>query len=74
MWSRLASAMLEEREFFVRKAIGWVLREVSRKRPELTYALLLKHRERVSRLSPLEGAKYLPAPQRRALGLPPARR
>ena len=70
LWSRLAAPMLDEREFFIRKAIGWVLREVSKKRPELTYAFLRKHRERVSRLSLLEGAKYLPAPKRKALGLP----
>jgi 3-methyladenine DNA glycosylase AlkD len=70
LWSRLASPMLEEREFFIRKAIGWVLREVSKKRPRLTYEFLRKHRDRVSRLSLQEGAKYLPPAQRRALGLP----
>ena len=70
LWSRLAASMLDEREFFIRKAIGWVLREVSKKRPELTYTFLRKHRDRVSRLSLLEGAKYLPAPKRKALGLP----
>lgn len=69
-WSRLAAPMLEEREFFIRKAIGWVLREVSKKRPELSYDFLRKHRQRVSRLSLQEGAKYLPATNRRALGLP----
>lgn len=74
LWSRLAASMLDEREFFIRKAIGWVLREVSKKRPELTYRFLRKHRDRVSRLSLLEGAKYLPAPERRALGLPSRRR
>jgi len=70
LWSRLAVSMLDEREFFIRKAIGWVLREVSKKRPELTYAFLRKHRDRVSRLSLLEGSKYLPAPKRKSLGLP----
>jgi 3-methyladenine DNA glycosylase AlkD len=70
LWSRLAASILDERVFFIRKAIGWVLREVSKKRPELTYAFLAKHRHRVSRLSLLEGAKYLPAPKRKALGLP----
>ena len=65
-----ADRMLDEREFFIRKAIGWVLREVSKKRPNLTYAFLSKHRDRVSRLSLTEGAKYLPAPKRTSLGLP----
>lgn len=74
LWSRVAGPMLEEREFFIRKAIGWVLREVSKKRPELTYEFLRKHRARVSSLSLKEGAKYLPAAERKALGLPPNRR
>jgi 3-methyladenine DNA glycosylase AlkD len=69
LWSRLAAPMLDEREFFIRKAIGWVLREVSKKRPELAYGFLRKHRDRVSHLSLQEGAKYLPASKRRALGL-----
>ena len=73
LWSRLASSMLDEREFFIRKAIGWVLREVSKKRPELTYAFLRKHRDAVSGLSLREGAKYLSASQRKALGLPSRR-
>jgi 3-methyladenine DNA glycosylase AlkD len=70
LWSRMAASMLDEREFFIRKAIGWVLREVSKKRPALTYAFLRTQRDRVSRLSLLEGAKYLPPAERRALGLP----
>src|SRR3989441_4932109 len=70
LWSRLAAGMLDEREFFIRKAIGWVLREVSKKRPALTYAFLRKHRDRISSLSLQEGAKHPPAARRRALGLP----
>ena len=62
--------MLDEREFFIRKAIGWVLREVSKKRPALTYAFLREHRRRVSNLSLQEGAKYLSPTEREALGLP----
>jgi 3-methyladenine DNA glycosylase AlkD len=68
-WARLAGGMLDEREFFIRKAIGWVLREVSKKRPALTFSFLREHRDRVSRLSLQEGAKYLSAAQRGALGL-----
>ena len=47
LWSRLAGPMLEEREFFIRKAIGWVLREVSKKRPALTYRFLRDNRDRL---------------------------
>jgi 3-methyladenine DNA glycosylase AlkD len=36
-FTRYADAMLHEREFFIRKAIGWVLRDTARKRPDLVY-------------------------------------
>jgi 3-methyladenine DNA glycosylase AlkD len=70
VFARLAAAMLDEREFFIRKAIGWVLREVSKKRPELVFAFLRAHRAEVSSLSLQEGANYLPAAMRTKLGLP----
>src|SRR5207247_1903294 len=31
MWTQMADSMLHEKEFFIRKSIGWVLREVSKK-------------------------------------------
>jgi 3-methyladenine DNA glycosylase AlkD len=34
-FTRYADQMLNEKEFFIRKAIGWILRDTSRKRPEL---------------------------------------
>ncbi|HEV8656978.1 MAG TPA: DNA alkylation repair protein [Candidatus Limnocylindria bacterium] len=71
LFARLAAPMLGEREFFIRKAIGWVLREVSKKRPMLTFAFLRDHREEVSGLTLSEGAKYLSAAHRRALRLAP---
>lgn len=71
LFARLAAPMLGEREFFIRKAIGWVLREVSKKRPDLTFVFLREHRDDVSGLTLGEGAKYLPASQRRELGLAP---
>lgn len=40
-FARYADRMFEEREFFVRKAIGWVLREVGKKRPALVAEWLL---------------------------------
>jgi 3-methyladenine DNA glycosylase AlkD len=39
-FSRYAEAVLADREFFVRKAIGWVLRDTAKKRPDLVYAWL----------------------------------
>ena len=34
-FSRYADQMLTEREFFIRKAIGWILRETAKRRPDL---------------------------------------
>ena len=67
LFAQLAAPMLEEREFFIRKAIGWVLREVSKERPALTSGFLQEHVDRVSGLTLREGAKYLPAEQREEL-------
>jgi 3-methyladenine DNA glycosylase AlkD len=64
LFARFASSMIDEKEFFIRKAIGWVLREVAKKRPELTYGFLSEHIDRVSGLTLREGAKYLPEEQR----------
>jgi 3-methyladenine DNA glycosylase AlkD len=69
LFTRLAAGMLDEKEFFIRKAIGWVLREVSKKRPALVYAFIRGHRDEMSGLTLREGAKYLSAPQRRSLRL-----
>jgi 3-methyladenine DNA glycosylase AlkD len=69
LFARLAAPMLGEREFFIRKAIGWVLREVSKKRPKLVFEFLREHRDEVSSLTLSEGAKYLPPAERRALRL-----
>jgi 3-methyladenine DNA glycosylase AlkD len=69
LFARLAAPMLGEREFFIRKAIGWILREVSKKRPDLTFVFLRENLGKVSGLTLSEGAKYLPATQRRELGL-----
>jgi 3-methyladenine DNA glycosylase AlkD len=76
-FGRYADAMLEEREFFIRKAIGWILREVSRRRPDLVYDWLLPRAARASGLTVREATKHLPAPQRRAIlasRTPPPRR
>lgn len=63
----LAVPMLGEREFFIRKALGWTLREVSKSNPASVAAFLRAHRADVSGLTMREGAKYLPARERREL-------
>jgi len=67
LFASFAASMISEREFFIRKAIGWVLREVGKKRPWLTYEFLSEHLEEVSGLSLREGSKYLPSEQREIL-------
>lgn len=59
-----ADAMLEEREFFIRKAIGWVLRELGKKQPQLVYAWLAPRTGRASGVTLREAVKYLPAARR----------
>jgi 3-methyladenine DNA glycosylase AlkD len=73
LFTRLAAGMLYEKEFFIRKAIGWVLREVSKKRPKIVYEFSRAHRDEMSGLTLREGAKYLSDAQRKALRLEPWR-
>ena len=63
-FASFAAGMVGEKEFFIRKAIGWVLRDVSKKRPQLAYEFLSKHIDEVSGLTLREGSKYLPEAQR----------
>jgi 3-methyladenine DNA glycosylase AlkD len=67
LFAQFAGQMIEEKEFFIRKAIGWILREISKRRPDQVYGFLLEHVHRVSGLTLREGAKYLPPAQREAL-------
>ena len=55
-----ADPMLEEREFFIRKAIGWVLRESSKRQPEAVAAWLAPRTHRASGVTMREAVKYLP--------------
>ena len=59
--------MLDEKEFFVRKAIGWVLREEGRRRPDEVVAWLSTRTHRASGVTMREAVKYLPPDDREAL-------
>jgi 3-methyladenine DNA glycosylase AlkD len=59
-FAALADPMLEEREFFIRKAIGWVLREAGKRNPDKVVAWLEPRLDRASGLTIREAAKYLP--------------
>ena len=59
-FARYADEMLEEKEFFIRKAIGWVLRELSKKDPEVVQTWVEPRLDRMSGVTRREALKYLP--------------
>ena len=70
-----SEAMLEEKEFFIRKAIGWVLREVGKRRPSEVTAWLTPRAHRSSGVTMREATKYLPrADAQRLMGAYRARK
>jgi 3-methyladenine DNA glycosylase AlkD len=73
-FARLADPMLEEREFFIRKAIGWVLRERAKPAPDEVFGWLEPRKARASGLTLREASKYLPEQQRVTLLLGRGRR
>jgi 3-methyladenine DNA glycosylase AlkD len=66
-FTRYADAMLEEKEFFIRKAIGWVLREAGRRRPADVFAWLAPRTNRASGVTMREAVKHLPEEDAAAL-------
>ena len=66
-FSRYADQMLEEKEFFIRKAIGWILRDTAKRRPELVAAWLAPRAHRASGVTMREAVKPLPPAVRESL-------
>jgi 3-methyladenine DNA glycosylase AlkD len=69
-WARFggyADAMLGDREFFIRKAIGWVLRETAKQHPDLVAEWLAPRVHRASGVTVREAVRWLPAERREAL-------
>jgi 3-methyladenine DNA glycosylase AlkD len=62
-----AERMLGEKEFFIRKAIGWCIREISKPDPEKAFEFLKKIKGRASALTLREGAKRLPEKMRKII-------
>lgn len=52
-------ANLDDRDFFMRKAIGWALRDAARTHPDEVRAFVAEHRGRMSGLSVREALKHL---------------
>jgi 3-methyladenine DNA glycosylase AlkD len=59
---RYAGAMIGEKEFFIRKAIGWVLRELSKKDPGYVAAWTERHLGEMSGVTFREAVRRLPGP------------
>jgi 3-methyladenine DNA glycosylase AlkD len=61
-WAMLQRYILKtchSSEFFIQKAIGWALREYSKREPVLVREFVEENRERLAALSIREGSKYL---------------
>ncbi|MGC9961300.1 MAG: DNA alkylation repair protein [Acidimicrobiales bacterium] len=54
-----ADRLLDEKEFFIRKAIGWILRDMGRKRPELVLEWVRPRVDRMSGVTLTEALKCL---------------
>lgn len=64
---RYADAMLDDKEFFIRKAIGWILREAGKHRADEIDAWLARRTHRASGVTMREAVKKLP--EERAIAL-----
>lgn len=62
-FAQLARPLLADREFFIRKAIGWVLRSTARRTPGRTIGFVRAHAQELSALSFREAVRNLPAAQ-----------
>jgi 3-methyladenine DNA glycosylase AlkD len=66
-FARKADRMLDEREFFICKAIGWVLRDTGRRRPALVTGWLEPRLGRAAGMTIREAVKHLPEVDRKRL-------
>jgi len=60
-FGRYADRMLADKEFFIRKAIGWILRDTGRRRPQLVAEWLAPRVQLASGVTVREAVKPLPA-------------
>ena len=66
---RYAALMLAEKEFFIRKAIGWVLREISKRDPGWVADWTARHATMISGVTFREAIRRLPAEEAARLGV-----
>ncbi|MBI4684523.1 MAG: DNA alkylation repair protein [Nitrospirae bacterium] len=60
LFFKFAEKMVGEKEFFIRKAIGWGLREMSKADTESVFDFLIRIKDKASGLTLREGSKRLP--------------
>jgi 3-methyladenine DNA glycosylase AlkD len=56
---RYALALAPETDFFIRKAVGWALRDHARTQPDAVRAFLTQHADQLSGLTRREAGKHL---------------
>ena len=66
---KVCTERLYEKEFFIRKAIGWGLRELSKSDPLAVYDFICQNRSEMAGLTFREGSKRLPDPMRLKLSV-----
>ena len=66
-FTRYADALWAEREFFIRKALGWILRDTAKRRPEMVFDWLLPRAATASGVTIREAVKPLTDAQRAAI-------
>ncbi|WP_063784954.1 DNA alkylation repair protein [Streptomyces sp. TP-A0356] len=67
VFTEIGDPLLEDPRFFVRKALGWVLRQASKKHPAEVYAWFRPRADRSSGVTVREAVRYLGAEQREAV-------
>ncbi|MBI1810497.1 MAG: DNA alkylation repair protein [Nitrospirae bacterium] len=67
LFFEFAERMVSEKEFFIRKAIGWGLREMAKANPDEAFNFLMKIKNKASGLTLREGSKRLPEKMKKAI-------
>lgn len=65
--SRYGDTLISEREFFIRKALGWALRELSKRDPAWVRTWVAARTDVISGVTIREAARHLPTPAKEAL-------
>jgi 3-methyladenine DNA glycosylase AlkD len=65
--SEYGDKVIEEREFFIRKALGWVLRELAKREPAWVTEWVRSRVATISGVTIREAVRHLPGPDREAL-------